>query len=1204
MPSRSNRNAPRRRNNQHIYPETHDPHSEVDDSTLLSPVAGQPLLTPDSPQPTDYDLEADVERDGVRGLIEFDPDDGVVEGVGTLGLGGVDEAYPTSPSPLSLDPTSRSPVYSDEAPVAIQSGDEGDKGHTRSPVLSKEPTMLESFSRTFRNYVPSSIPVPSAGPTPPRVSRPVSFGSFLTASGAVTSMAPRRGTTTSGKRRDSGTHIHGSPPFEALFESDHEDDLVREGLTSYPSINTDDEIIWARWDSLSDGGMSRRILFVGYRAGFQIWDCTSLGSISEFLNLSDAQWGQVTFASVLPSPTASHADRFADDRPLVGIVSHLRGIPECIIYSLRRHRIVKKLSFPGLRTISPNADFIIVSTANPPTLHVISSSSFVTLFSIPSTTLVAFAHPSSTGLHTVSSPIDSSDTTSGSTSTPTSSLPEPVFALSHRLLAFVSTSPPPDSPTDTVVQPRTGTPSSDRGAQLFGVSQADLEHAAVKVGGTVLSGMKILGGMAYSAARSRMSGTSGRLGGSDAPPVVGAANMVFSKSAPAESGGDHERRNSMSTGTSNQDESSSKGLAGTSPSGVAPRNPSMKSSASTAFVTILDLRPLLSSRPPVIVSRFAALRDQPICRLQFSADGTSILAVPKDGRVAKIFQIRSNPNPSPSATRLDQVSSRSASERPRHHPQSGDNAPWHVYDLVRGRTSATVEDLDWAYDGRWIAIGTGNRTIHVFAVNPYGGRPDGRSHLNSRVYNTSELPLSMEVTPVVRLRSRRPTNPASVTPFVFLRPDTDIPLSLRPLSSHPSSPSSTSRASSPPRKSLSPVPRQQGSSSFQDVLVFDTDDGTLSLRRFVMDQVVGEHNLDSVPPGTTSTSFPGVSSIGRLSTPPSDRTSTLTVSGLSKMMEKPLDLVGRDSVVATWSLRRGRGWPDVRTVIKSREAFIAPVRPRKFDWLSQAELSTHSRSPRILPRSIYLSHQLSFHSLAEDYHALIRRYQLDVPTSKIEVRKQVAASAFPTGSGESFIYGTQSPSEARMISSSFDEPLASALSADIDYNSASPPVIPMLPNGTSGSRPKSFGNAIPIRSVTSGLSDGMTEGIGRIRREIGKVRSPRLLPRPDRGTTTASVPLEFEEVDEDFLNPVDDPMSHEDTSVSRSTSRGDSAPSVSTPSTTAVPLEDDDSWNRWDPEDKQIVDDAERFDDIVVGFMDEEQATMHESSSRRRRHFA
>ena len=58
-----------------------------------------------------------------------------------------------------------------------------------------------------------------------------------------------------------------------------------------------------------------------------------------------------------------------------------------------------------------------------------------------------------------------------------------------------------------------------------------------------------------------------------------------------------------------------------------------------------------------------------------------------------------------------------------------------VYKLHCGYTTAVMEGFDWARDGRWTALGTRNRKVHVFAVNPYGGSPDVKSHLEARVRN-------------------------------------------------------------------------------------------------------------------------------------------------------------------------------------------------------------------------------------------------------------------------------------------------------------------------------------------------------------------------------------------------------------------------------------------------------------------------------------
>ena len=40
-------------------------------------------------------------------------------------------------------------------------------------------------------------------------------------------------------------------------------------------------------------------------------------------------------------------------------------------------------------------------------------------------------------------------------------------------------------------------------------------------------------------------------------------------------------------------------------------------------------------------------------------------------------------------------------------------------------------------------------------------------------------------------------------------------------------------------------------------------------------------------------------------------------------------------------------------------------------------------------------------------------------------------------------------------------------------------------------------------------------------------------------------------------------------------------------------------WQGWDPEDQQAVEDAERFDDITIGFMDEEHETMRETAVKK-----
>lgn len=64
----------------------------------------------------------------------------------------------------------------------------------------------------------------------------------------------------------------------------------------------------------------RRLLLLGYRTGLQIWDCTTLDSIDELLNITTADWGTVSAAAILPSPDSTQADEFLYDRPLMGVM--------------------------------------------------------------------------------------------------------------------------------------------------------------------------------------------------------------------------------------------------------------------------------------------------------------------------------------------------------------------------------------------------------------------------------------------------------------------------------------------------------------------------------------------------------------------------------------------------------------------------------------------------------------------------------------------------------------------------------------------------------------------------------------------------------------------------------------------------------------------------------------------------------------------
>ena len=258
--------------------------------------------------------------------------------------------------------------------------------------------MLESFSRTVRNYVPSSIPIPKAGPAPPHVSRPISVGSFMPSTLLSTSPASpaafkRRGSnginTNDWRARNAGQFgmddVFGSDEEEAVDVTPARGQRAYSN-TSYPGVADGDPILWSRWDQLRDDcKLERRLLFLGYSIGLQIWDCTNLGSVSEILNLSSPEWGHITFAGVLPAPPPSEVDPFVSQRPLIGTMYVLSQISRCLcelthlrstrnrddfsfaVYSLRAHNIVKSLTIPGfLHSFSSNSRFIVIVRSTRP----------------------------------------------------------------------------------------------------------------------------------------------------------------------------------------------------------------------------------------------------------------------------------------------------------------------------------------------------------------------------------------------------------------------------------------------------------------------------------------------------------------------------------------------------------------------------------------------------------------------------------------------------------------------------------------------------------------------------------------------------------------------------------------------------------------------------------------------------------------------
>ncbi|KAF8638773.1 hypothetical protein AX17_001968 [Amanita inopinata Kibby_2008] len=1280
MPAKHSRNGrsqgqPMNNSNPNLLSNTPPPHSPTpipDADELVQPFyhfASPESLSNDSPAPTlstllDFDQPPTAAAHALPEVVE--PEEDLVSIHRSppfiqAPLPPVDQVIAKEP-PLLHSPQplpTRPRIAMNDGPV-----DASLSGHTRSPILAREQSTLESFSRTLRTYVPSSIhiPIPRSAPSPPLVSRPVSFGSFSaskdTPSQDVGAFQHGRHEFERQSRTSANYHARaksyalgtaettGSGVARAL-QVDRYRDTSRERLTqplrgmSYPGSDAThaDPILWARWDRVND----RRLLILAYPSGFQLWDCTDLGSVTEVLNLNvkSPEWlggGEIVHVSVLPSPSSQTLRQFGDplagDRPLLGIVLNLNGHRDSstlFIYSLSRQYLIQRVPITGLVvTFISNPHFLVISTTNPPTLQIYSPTTFKEIYTIASNSLVPFAHSPVSYSNLTSKLFSAANLNNNNKSnepvflgTKTedqrsqSSPLVPVFALSHRLLAFAS--PPSTSTQQAQRVPSSGSGHSSANSlssSPFGftglnmqITQAELGTAAMKVGGTLLSGMKTLGGIALSAAKNRIMTAS--TGGGDAlgPELRRSPRKYVSTSAPSAANldpGEIRERRYSSTSMGSQ-ESTGRSYSGSDQAHPSPVMPNTSLGPENgSYVTILDLAPLLmrgtgtGGNAPVVIAEFFTSRTQPVAALKFSQDGCNIVVVPMNGQVLQVYQVRPRPATSRHASSTEAVSSDQANPRTLREAAHAQDAVSRMYNLHRGRSQAVVDDVLWAHDGRWIAIGTQRPTIHVFAINPYGGRPDLRSHTKGKVMNANELqPASVDIGPLARLRAIKPPSPEQPKPtlaFTFIESsESCLPSSLLPTPSVP-----LGELGSNPHHRSRPT-------NFQDLLVFDPNDGMLSLRRITSELRSKDQGLSVAASmsalGTTSISLPGLGGAGKLSSSPSSVAHSTSVasnaSGQQRNIESTHELVGKETIVATWNLQRRRDWEEIRQPIIATTTLEVGWSSRrlvnlKSSYLARAELSTFSRSPQILPRSVYLSHQFSFYNLGEDYHALIRRSYLDITGQKIEVRKEVEVSAFPSGpASEAFVEDFSSPRDSRRHSTSFDEPLANALSGGLEYTAA-PPILPMYPNGAPGSRPRSFRNSIPIRTI----GDGMSESLSRLRREINKVRSPHLLPCTETSSSPGLVPLEFDEEDEDFLSRDmrdGSEQGGEGEGEGETSTLGAMAATVileSAPATgvslSLIDESTDDGMSGWDLQDRQAIEEEERFQDLAaLGVLEE-----------------
>lgn len=939
--------------------------------------------------------------------------------------------------------------------------------------------------------------------------------------------------------------------------------------------------------------------------GFHVWDLSKLDAAQEVLHLSS--FGPVTSACVisgLSPPTESHKS------DLLLLLTDVGAEANFTVYSLHTGDISKRISIPYASEVQANSRFAVVSTASAEAATDGKDSSALVVFDVARD----FAF-----LYSIKQP---------------NSLSTPIFALSSsRMLAFASSTAlsQPLAPSNTAAYPPV---SSDMSRiDMRSAQGSALSSSLAFVSGGMLTGARLLGSGVAEGMRIGMNAVG--YSGSKSRPVSGEyrPSDAYSRSAPntqsALSSQRHYRRASgqIRSAVSGPGTSQNPGagcwiiVVDLQPLASASiEKPGQEMSVSRSFIakspplTRLDFdqpadakpwtvaeayyqlpQPLLPtaskgspiSTPNRVHSRVTSQEDlgdlgnlSPVTFMSWNRRGNMIAVGGRDSTGVQVYQVRRN---------VGQRRRRSHADVEDDKPE-GDLLP--IYDLQRGLTTATIDSITWSNDGLWNAFTSERGTIHLYAVDPDGGPPVALAHVVGQTRDGSVRADSHSIRLQAVSRLRQPyteslvpeKNEDTVAGDLDIADQTSGPRIPASITFLDRAASTSSRRI--PFQSTDTSVEGSPSSGFQDILVFNPASGHVLLWRCSLEaytesesrsdlramertsSVVQNHDND-VGRASPSTSAPLSSVLSGVS-----RMTGLGNAAVSRLVGSKGSgrLIGSSSVVARWDLQRDEEWPEIRTDKVADTTSSKPTRSKTGD-LSFAELSPLPTRSTRLSRPIYMSHQFQFGALSTDYHALVRRLDLNPPFESLSFRKDsvivrtgegftdyerqsVVPSDFDSeanflGSdgrifdlGDSPVLGGQLglatehmpfPSSLTSTSSmksrpltrqSFDDVLTSAMDSKLQLDASYSPVgspsdigspghvIPMLPNG----RPGSAGS-----SIGSGL-DAVVRGTARVGKDvlsgITGVRSPRLMPAKRASTDL----LKFDEAEEMFI--VDDLDGH------------------------------------------------------------------------------
>ncbi|RXK41958.1 hypothetical protein M231_00679 [Tremella mesenterica] len=641
----------------------------------------------------------------------------------------------------------------------------------------------------------------------------------------------------------------------------------------------------------------------------------------------------------------------------------------------------------------------------------------------------------------------------------------PIFALSGRLLSITTSEPPQSLGVDqlgsvvslsSVQSPQTLVSPRPQLKRVPRSGQRDYLSSAVEIGGGVARGVWAglrAGAKAANQARNNRLARSAPEGSSG-----GLADQDEDQCDERKSLGDSSLFDDLTTTSNGRTESQWIKVFDLGPRQDLPSSLGDSSGSSNLPILLVPvlvahfcLPPSRSSLPTLysaIDSQRLYKQHLSISYLSFSKCGTKLLAAQDDGRACHVFGIRPA-----GAKKLDM-------------PGECKGLAWHLYELRRGNTAATVINVEWSRDGRWVGVATGRGTIHIFPMNPDGGMPSVSTHVPLKVINSTQLPsLSTVVTPYARLRSP------------YLAEDTRAEIS-----ADNSSLMNTHFAFMTSRAD----PLLKGH-TIVDTYISRIGAGQIELARL---------DIHAAVSSLTDTPSTKETPMGR-------------VSGLTEMMRSRARLVAPPELHVTSSVKARWLLPD--NMEGSSSVFLSSSissRQTPSVNLAHAEIQTHSVHPHVLPSSIYLWRQVDFFSArAIDEYSPLSIMDIEARTRRLIFRFEVEARP---GSPEEY---------------PFTEPLSTALHSALE---ATPdPQLPRLPNGYPA-RPAWRAASIPIRQVAQGLGEGVhrvtqeykRQNHKRIKRRVSEAQANKLSFEED--TIFPPAPEHLEEGVEDASPPSSD----------------------------------------------------------------------------------